>query len=66
MQDMTMSEVLKDPLIRQMLRADKVSLGAFAQLLENAANERGRKLAASSWGARRNSPNPPGCEQSIA
>ncbi|MEY9999104.1 hypothetical protein ABIA18_000902 [Sinorhizobium fredii] len=30
MQEMTMSEVLTDPLIRKMLRADKVSLGAFA------------------------------------
>ncbi|MCJ9720095.1 hypothetical protein MOV66_02405 [Agrobacterium sp. SHOUNA12C] len=49
MQDMTMSEVLKDPLVRQMLRADKVSLGTFAKLLENAANERGRNLAARSW-----------------
>ena len=49
MQDMTMSEVLKDPLIRQMLRADKVSLGTFAKLLENAANERGRNVAARSW-----------------
>lgn len=37
MQDMTISEVLRDPLIRQMLRADKVSLGTFAALLENAA-----------------------------
>lgn len=46
-----MSEVLRDPLIRQMLRADKVSLGAFAQLLENAANDRGRKLAARGWAA---------------
>ncbi len=39
MQDMTMSEVLKDPLIRQMLRADNMSLGAFAELLESAAND---------------------------
>jgi len=26
MQDMTMSEVLRDPMIRQMLRADRISL----------------------------------------
>lgn len=47
MHDMTMSEVLKDPLIRQMLRADRVSLGVFAELLENAANQRARGFAAS-------------------
>lgn len=40
MQDMTISEVLRDPLIRQMLRADKVSLGDFATLLEDAASRR--------------------------
>jgi hypothetical protein len=43
--DMTMSEVLKDPLIRQMLRADKISLGVFAELLQAAANERARVFA---------------------
>jgi hypothetical protein len=51
MQDLSMSEVLKDPLIRQMLRADKVSLGAFAVLLEKAAQERGRRFAAVDWEA---------------
>lgn len=45
MQDLTMSEVLKDPLIRQVLRADKVSLGAFAMLLEEAARERSRRFS---------------------
>lgn len=53
MQDLSMSEVLKDPLIRQMLRADKVSLGAFAVLLEKAAQERGRRFAVIDWEARR-------------
>jgi len=53
MQDLSMSEVLKDPLIRQMLRADKVSLGVFAELLEKAARERGRKFAAVGWEARK-------------
>lgn len=38
--DMTMSEVLRDPLIRLMLRADGISLGAFAELLEAAARRR--------------------------
>ncbi|MDL2399493.1 hypothetical protein [Rhizobium mayense] len=32
-----MSEVLRDPMIRQMLRADRVSLSEFAKLLEKAA-----------------------------
>ncbi|MGV8936119.1 MAG: hypothetical protein ACOH2J_03290 [Allorhizobium sp.] len=38
--DMTMCEVLGDPLIRQLRRADGVSLIAFATLLETAANNR--------------------------
>ena len=46
MQDLTMSQVLKDPLIRQMLRADQVSLGEFAMLLEKAAAERARRFSA--------------------
>jgi hypothetical protein len=45
MHDMTMSEVLKDPLIRQMLRADKISLGVFAELLQTAANKRARSFS---------------------
>ncbi|NTF09534.1 hypothetical protein G6L37_28925 [Agrobacterium rubi] len=48
MHDMTMSEALKDPLIRKMLRADKVSLRMFATLLETAAKERTRNLVAKS------------------
>lgn len=44
MQDLTMSEALKDPLIRLLLRADKVNLGDFAKVLETAANDRNRQL----------------------
>lgn len=40
MHEMTPSEMLKDPLIRQMLRADKISLASFAALLDAAARER--------------------------
>jgi hypothetical protein len=36
-QDMTMSEMLRDPMIRQMLRADGVSLSDFAVMLDDAA-----------------------------
>ncbi len=46
MQDMTMSEVLRDPMIRQMLRADRISLGVFAELLETAAIKRAHAFAA--------------------
>lgn len=35
--DLTMTEVLRDPLIRLVLRADGISLGEFAMLLETAA-----------------------------
>jgi hypothetical protein len=48
-----MSDVLKDPLIRQMLRADKVSLDSFAAMLKKAAQERARKSAESGWQAAR-------------
>ncbi|APO78759.1 hypothetical protein AM571_PC01023 (plasmid) [Rhizobium etli 8C-3] len=37
MRDMTISEMLSDPLIRQLLRADRVSLDFFATLLREAA-----------------------------
>jgi hypothetical protein len=46
MHDMSMSEMLKDPLIRQMLRADRISLGTFAELLETAAQKRARGFSA--------------------
>ncbi|MBZ9791588.1 hypothetical protein K9B32_15885 [Rhizobium sp. 3T7] len=45
MLDLTMSQVLTDPLIRQMLRADGVKLSEFAILLEKAASERGRRFS---------------------
>ncbi|MBB5574062.1 MULTISPECIES: hypothetical protein [Rhizobium] len=38
--EMTMSEVLRDPMIRQMLRADRVSLSDFATLLKKTARAR--------------------------
>ncbi|SCW81446.1 hypothetical protein SAMN02927900_05237 [Rhizobium mongolense subsp. loessense] len=37
MRDMTISEILCDPLIRQLMRADRVSLDVFATLLREAA-----------------------------
>ncbi|MBW9113996.1 hypothetical protein JNB88_10140 [Rhizobium cauense] len=46
MQDLTVSEALKDPLIQLLLRADKTSLGQFAQILESAARRRHLQLAA--------------------
>jgi len=36
-QDLTISEVLVDPLIAQLRRADAVGYAAFAQLMESAA-----------------------------
>ncbi len=45
MQDLTMSEALKDPLIRLVLRADKVSLVELARILETAAGRRKSDLA---------------------
>ncbi len=39
-EDMTMTEVLRDPMIRQMLRADGVALSDFAVLLDDAAKRR--------------------------
>lgn len=38
--DLTMSEVLHDPMIRLMLRADRVPLGELARTMENAARAR--------------------------
>jgi hypothetical protein len=43
---MTMSEVLRDPMIRQMLRADRVPLGEFAKLLERTARARNETFTA--------------------
>ncbi|WP_159949440.1 hypothetical protein [Rhizobium sp. 18065] len=49
MQDLSIPEALKDPLIRQMLRADKISLDTFAQLLAKAAKERSNRLGRIDW-----------------
>lgn len=38
--EMTIAEVLNDPLIRQMMEADRVSLGEMKELLHNAAHKR--------------------------
>lgn len=42
MQNVTMSEVLRDPMIRQMLRADGISLDSFTRLLKNAARNQAK------------------------
>lgn len=43
-QDMSISDMLHDPLIRQVLRADGVSLSVFADLMEDAARQRAESL----------------------
>lgn len=48
--ELTMFEVLHDPLIRLVLRADKVPLGEFAQILEKAARNRNHAFRASNKG----------------
>ena len=45
MQDLALSEALNGPLIRLVLRADKVSIGEFARILENASSRRNRDMA---------------------
>jgi hypothetical protein len=45
-QDLTISEVLVDPLIAQLRRADAVGYAAFAQLMESASRVRSRQLLA--------------------
>ncbi|MGO7211264.1 hypothetical protein ACC817_05600 [Rhizobium ruizarguesonis] len=42
MHEMTTSDMLRDPLIRLMLRADKISLASFAILLDTAARRQTR------------------------
>lgn len=42
--DLTLSQVLTDPLIRQLMRADGVTFADFAALLENAAAGRPSKI----------------------
>lgn len=43
MNEMTASEMLRDPLIRQMLRADRISLASFATLLDTASRRQARR-----------------------
>lgn len=43
MNEMTASDMLRDPLIRQMLRADKISLASFAALLDAASQRQARR-----------------------
>ncbi|KGE01182.1 MULTISPECIES: hypothetical protein [Rhizobium/Agrobacterium group] len=45
-QDLTLSEVLVDPLIAQLRKADHVGYAAFAQLMESAARVNKRRLVA--------------------
>lgn len=46
--ELTMSEALRDPMIRLMLRADRIPLGDFARLLEKAASARNAAAAIAS------------------
>lgn len=39
MHDMTASDMLRDPLVRQMLHADKISLPDFASFLDSASRK---------------------------
>jgi len=43
--ELTMSDMLRDPMIRLMLRADRIPLGDFARLLETAASARNQPYA---------------------
>ncbi len=40
--DLTIAEVLKDPLIRQVMRADRISVTGMANLLQDAARRQER------------------------
>jgi len=44
MREMTIAEVLRDPMIRLVLRADGTSLSNFADLLKTAARDRDAAL----------------------
>jgi hypothetical protein len=44
--DLTIAEVLKDPLIRQVMRADRISVTRMANLLQEAARRQERALSA--------------------
>ncbi len=43
--DLTIAEVLKDPLIRQVMRADRISVTGMATLLQDAARRQERALS---------------------
>jgi hypothetical protein len=47
MNEMTASDMLRDPLIRQMLRADRISLASFATLLDTATRRQARRAGES-------------------
>ncbi|AYG68804.1 MULTISPECIES: hypothetical protein [unclassified Rhizobium] len=44
--DLTIAEVLKDPLIRQVMRADHISVSRMADLLQDAARRQELALSA--------------------
>ncbi|MFK0164055.1 hypothetical protein [Rhizobium sp. NPDC090279] len=44
--DLTITEVLRDPLIRQVMRADRISVARMANLLQDAARKQERALSA--------------------
>lgn len=43
--DLTIAEVLKDPLIRQIMKADRISIAGMTNLLKDAAQKQQRALA---------------------
>ena len=47
-QDLTVSEILVDPLIRLVMQADRVSVHSFAKLLDEAAHRQSPRSAAGS------------------
>ncbi len=47
MNEMTASDMLRDALIRQVLRADRISLASFATLLDTASRQQARRAAES-------------------
>ncbi|EJJ28398.1 hypothetical protein [Rhizobium sp. CF142] len=60
MNEMTASDMLRDPLIRQILRADRISLASFATLLDAASRQQARRggesvppqpVAQEAWGS---------------
>lgn len=51
MHEMTPSEMLRDPMIRQMLRADRISLASFEALLDAAARRHARSASDGTFAA---------------